>query len=54
MTIGLTKDVAGQGIRVNAIRPGLIDTEMHAASGDPSRLARLKGTVPMGRIGTAA
>ena len=54
MTIGLSKEVAGQGIRVNAIRPGLIDTEMHAASGDPSRLARLKGTVPMGRIGTAA
>lgn len=54
MTIGLAKEVAGRGVRVNAIRPGLIETEMQAASGDPHRATRLAGTVPMGRVGHAS
>ena len=53
MTIGLAREVANEGIRVNAIRPGLIDTEIHASGGDGARLERLKPTVPMQRIGTA-
>jgi NAD(P)-dependent dehydrogenase (short-subunit alcohol dehydrogenase family) len=53
-TIGLAREVAGEGIRVNAVRPGLIETEFHAAAGEPDRPARLAPTVPMGRAGTAA
>lgn len=53
MTIGLSKEVASKGIRVNAIRPGLIETEMQAESGDPDRAQRLVGSVPMGRVGQA-
>ena len=53
MTIGLSREVAAKGIRVNAIRPGLIDTEMQRGSGEADRLGRLVGTVPMGRIGRA-
>jgi NAD(P)-dependent dehydrogenase (short-subunit alcohol dehydrogenase family) len=45
--------VATEGIRVNAVAPGLIETELHAAAGDPDRLNRLKGGVPMQRPGTA-
>lgn len=52
-TIGLAKEVAAEGIRVNAVRPGLIHTEFHAAGGDPDRVARLAATVPMGRGGEA-
>ena len=50
-TIGLAREVATEGIRVNAVAPGLIETELHATSGAPDRLQRLMGTVPMGRAG---
>lgn len=52
-TIGLAKELAAEAIRVNAVRPGLIHTEFHAAGGDPDRVERLAATVPMGRGGEA-
>jgi NAD(P)-dependent dehydrogenase (short-subunit alcohol dehydrogenase family) len=51
MTIGLAKEVAEEGIRVNAVRPGVIHTGIHASGGEPGRIARVKGSVPLKRGG---
>ncbi len=51
LTIGLAQEVAGQGIRVNSVRPGFIYTEMHASGGEPGRVDRVKNSLPLGRGG---
>ncbi|MCB5411299.1 SDR family oxidoreductase [Pseudogemmobacter faecipullorum] len=53
LTIGLSKELGPDQIRVNAVRPGLIATEIHESAGDASRAERLKSNVPLGRIGSA-
>lgn len=51
MTLGLSKELARDGIRVNPVRPGIVDSNIHASGGQPDRIERLSGTIPMGRAG---
>lgn len=52
LTVGLSKEVATEGVRVNAVAVGLVDTDLHAAAGEPGRPDRMRPTIPMKRSGT--
>jgi len=51
-TVGLAREVASEGVRVNAVAPGLVETDIHAAAGEPGRVAKLANTIPLGRAAT--
>jgi NAD(P)-dependent dehydrogenase (short-subunit alcohol dehydrogenase family) len=51
LTVGLAQEVAPRGIRVNGVAPGIVRTDIHAAAGDPDRVERVAGKVPLGRVG---
>jgi NAD(P)-dependent dehydrogenase (short-subunit alcohol dehydrogenase family) len=53
LTIGLAREVAAEGVRVNGVRPGLIETDIHASGGRPDRVEQMRSSVPMQRGGTA-
>jgi NAD(P)-dependent dehydrogenase (short-subunit alcohol dehydrogenase family) len=53
-TLGLAREVAAEGIRVNAVRPGIVDTEFHLSTGDPGRVTRIAPSIPLGRAGSAS
>jgi glucose 1-dehydrogenase len=52
LTVGLAKELASDGVRVNAVAPGLVATDIHAGAGDPARLERVVHRVPVGRVGS--